>query len=136
METLRDCRPTYIRLSRERSDRRYHIETGVFHSAGRLRRAQETTYADEDRLRGMLKWMDRHLPAPSDLNRIHSIFWFKAHVVSAQPELWKRIVELKELLERYSYRIELRETRRPGYIVYEDYYQIAAVPFKDTFKPR
>ena len=24
-------------------------------------------------------------------------------------------------------------TRRPGYIVYEDYHQIAAIPFRDTF---
>lgn len=133
METLTNCHPTYIRLSWKRSDCRYHIETGVFHTAGRLRRACETTYTDEDRLHSILKWMGRNLPAPRDLNSVHSIFWFKASVMSSEPELWRRIVELKELLGKYGYDIGYHQTRRPGYIVYEDYFQIAAVPFKDSF---
>jgi hypothetical protein len=117
-----------------RSDRRYRLETGIFHSAGNLRDTNDTSYVDDDKLRWYLRWLNDRLPAPRKLNIVHSIFWFKAHVVSCAPDLWKKIEALKELLDSYGYAIEYRQTQRPGYIVYEDYYQIAAIPFKDTFE--
>ena len=29
--------------------------------------------------------------------------------------------------------VEIVKTRRPGYILYEDDHQVAAIPFRDTF---
>lgn len=39
---------------------------------------------------------------------------------------------LQQILEAHGIRVEIIRTDRPGYIVYEDAYQIAAEPFQDT----
>ena len=133
METQRSNNPQYIRLARKRTDGRYCLERGIFMSAGGLEDTNGTTYADAARMRAALRWINEYLPYPRKMNSVHAIFWFKEHVAYNEPELWRKIVELKELLSRYDYAIELRRTQRPGYIKYEDYYQIAAVPLRDTF---
>jgi hypothetical protein len=30
--------------------------------------------------------------------------------------------------------IELFKTRKPGFLIYEDRFQVAAIPFRDTFR--
>jgi hypothetical protein len=40
--------------------------------------------------------------------------------------------EFKTTLERYGIEVEIVTTARPGYIVYEDKFQVAAYPFADT----
>jgi hypothetical protein len=40
--------------------------------------------------------------------------------------------ELQRVLESHSLSVETIRTRRPGYILYEDEYQVAAYPFRDT----
>jgi hypothetical protein len=40
--------------------------------------------------------------------------------------------ESTHLLERHGVRTEVLRTDRPGYVVYEDEYQVAAIPFRGT----
>ena len=40
--------------------------------------------------------------------------------------------ELQSILDIYAVRLEMVVTRRPGYIVYEDAFQVAAYPFAET----
>jgi len=40
--------------------------------------------------------------------------------------------EIVQILEAHGIVIDVIRTDRPGYIVYEDEFQIAAEPFKDT----
>jgi hypothetical protein len=54
-----------------------------------------------------------------------------------QPHAVESIEKLKELLrlmESAGYRTRTIATEHPGYITYEDLYQIAAIPFKDAFE--
>jgi hypothetical protein len=46
----------------------------------------------------------------------------------------ERLKELLRLMEQAGYTTRIIATQRPGYITYEDAYQIAATPFKDTFE--
>jgi hypothetical protein len=43
-----------------------------------------------------------------------------------------RLRALTVLLQRHGFVTQVLWTRRPGYVVYEDEYQVAAVPFRDT----
>jgi len=47
-------------------------------------------------------------------------------------EAIKQLKELVKLMDRAGYETRVITTQRPGYIVYEDSFQIAAIPFKDA----
>ena len=40
--------------------------------------------------------------------------------------------DFQRLLEAYGTAVKVIKTRRPGYVVYEDEFQVAAYPFSDT----
>jgi hypothetical protein len=50
---------------------------------------------------------------------------------SAAAEAIRKMQELKAVIEETRLNIRVMETLRPGYVVYEDAYQIAAIPFRD-----
>ena len=108
---------------------------GLFQVAGRLRRSGVTAPHDEARLAAALSWFGEHLHKPDRFARsrrphraAQAICWFK---VSASEHL-ARMREIAEILEAYSWRVEMITSRHPGYITYEDDFQVAACPFADT----
>lgn len=108
-------------------------QLGIMRSAGRLWDGKKTTYDDEQALRSLLQWFNRNLTKPGRFGKVAAIFWFKPQVVG-ETELWAKLMELVRLLQKYSYTVEMVSTTRPGKIVYDDDFQIAAVPFNDTFE--
>ncbi|WP_135503844.1 hypothetical protein [Roseovarius aestuariivivens] len=56
--------------------------------------------------------------------------WFKPEAETAIAKSF----ELIALLEEAGYPIEMLRTRKPGFVVYEDAWQIVAEPFSDTPK--
>ena len=79
----------------------------------------------------VLLWFERNLSLP-DRSKLHrrAIFWFKAHAAKVVRRAWDLALALNE----HGPPAEIFKTRRPGYIVYEDDQQIAAIPFRDTFR--
>ncbi len=59
-----------------------------------------------------------------------SISWFKH---SATDHIDK-MRQYAQILEAHDIYVNQMTTDRPGNIVYEDQFQIAAIPFNDTFK--
>jgi hypothetical protein len=82
-------------------------------------------------------WFSRHLRAPTRLTRSRkpnarkrAICWLKFSAV----EHVSRIREAVALLEYKGEPVQELQTERPGYVVYEDEFQVAAVPFgRETF---
>ncbi len=56
------------------------------------------------------------------------ISWFKD---TAQTHIGK-MREMVALLEHHDVSVRMIKTMRPGYVVYEDEFQIVAVPFADS----
>jgi hypothetical protein len=81
-------------------------------------------------------WLDAHLPKPERFSRKrnHShrtpmaISWFKD---SATQHVAK-VREVAALLGARGIAVETIATDRPGYVVYEDEFQVVAEPFADT----
>ena len=112
-----------------------HCMTGVIQAAYRLRERGLLSDGEEKLFDGIRCWFNRHLPVPRRFSRSrrphahrNAVCWFK---VQAE-ECLDRMRELAALLQRKGVATEVLETQRPGYIVYEDDYQVAAVPFRDT----
>lgn len=89
---------------------------------------------DADQLNALLNWLDDNLDvatrfAKSKNRHAHgkALSWVKP---SASDHIQKS-QELMTLLESYSVRSEMLTTATPGVIVYEDEWQVAAIPFKE-----
>src|SRR5262245_31882699 len=73
----------------------------------------------------------KNLPMP-DIVKFRSrsyraIFWFKSEAEDCISRIW----EMAHLLEYHGYLIEMQKCRRLGNIIYEDKFQVAAIPSKD-----
>ena len=111
------------------------VREGLFQAAERLRRSGEMSNVDDDRVAAIREWFNLNLERPSRFNRSSrhnrknkAISWFKS---GAKRHITK-IRELQVILESYGVLVEMVKTRRPGYVVYEDAFQITAEPFRDT----
>jgi hypothetical protein len=82
--------------------------------------------------RELESWFNQHLARPERLSWSarpnapeRAITWLK---ISASEHV-QRMRELASLLEHKDIPVQELRTDRPGYIIYEDEYQVAAVPF-------
>jgi hypothetical protein len=81
------------------------------------------------------EWFKKNLRAPRSFTRSSkphakkvSLSWFKD---SANEHIAKMHV-LKQILEAHGVVVDVIRTNRPGYVVYEDEFQVAAEPFNET----
>jgi len=111
-------------------------KVGVLQVAFRLRDRGDLSPAERATVSVIGHWLDDNLPKPAKFTRKRNdshrrpraISWFKdtAH------EHIAKIRELAVLVEARGIAVETILTERPGYIVYEDEFQVAAEPFADT----
>ena len=80
-------------------------------------------------------WFNENLKEPVRLRRSSkyhtqnkAISWFKDTAISHI----SKMRELVAILEAHDIAVEMLQTERPGYVVYEDTYQIVAEAFSDT----
>jgi len=107
---------------------------GFFKFAYALIREKCATVGDERRLSELLDWFDDHLDAPDRFaksSNVHAhgkaISWFKPtaleHITNAR--------KILDIIKRYGAKSEMLTTAKPGVIVFEDDFQITAIPFRD-----
>jgi hypothetical protein len=125
----------FIRFVIPSLDVNSHRLTGVFQAAFTLQEQKVFSRAEDEWLKGLIRWFDKRLPTPARLSRsrranacANAISWFK---VSAREHI-EKIWDLVALAEQRGVEIQMIRSDRPGYVVYEDEYQVAAVPFRDT----
>jgi hypothetical protein len=112
-------------------------ELGVFQVAHKLRRKGHLPKYEETRLTELLDWFNTNLKEPTRFTtskppyyrkRNRAISWFK----DSAAEHISKLREVASILGQNDIHIEMIQTDRPGYIVYEDNYQIVAEPFSDA----
>jgi hypothetical protein len=108
---------------------------GLFQAAKSLRESGVLSGPDHERLETLRNWFNEHLERPTRLavsSRPHS----KAQAISWYRDTATRHIakmrEFQEVLERYGLEVQMIKAKRLGYILYEDEFQVAAYPFKDT----
>jgi hypothetical protein len=87
-------------------------------------------------LRESLRWFRRHLPIPDRFTRTRNashkkkraLSWFKEGALAQIT----RARDVLEILRAHDLLVETLTTERPGYVVYEDEFQVVAEPFSDT----
>jgi hypothetical protein len=124
---------TYLRFVVPARHRISQEPTGLFTAMYALQRQGELQPAELIWWRTVSRWFNKHLPAPNAAARSRrphapnrAIFWFK----SSATEHVSRMREIATILEAHGVTVEVLQSARPGYVVYEDAFQVAADPFR------
>ncbi len=125
----------FIRFITHQFDKDSGCRQGIFHALGDLRDADIFQAHELQTYNEVYEWFRQNLAKPDRFSRSSkthaknvAISWFR---VSATEHISK-MRNLAQLLEEHSVVVEVLYTERPGYIVYDDEFQVAAVPFKET----
>ena len=107
---------------------------GLFIAAGELLNSENLSPEEQTQLGDILNWFNKNLPMP-DIVKFRSrsyraIFWFKSEAEDCISRIW----EMAHLLEYHGYLIEMQKCRKLGNIIYEDKFQVAAIPSKGDRK--
>jgi hypothetical protein len=132
-QNLSDDSSVFVRFVIARHHRDTGVQTGIFEATKRLPGIGQIPDWDEVRLAELMKWFRANLPFPERVARSRrpnghhaAISWFKQsatdHIQMAR--------ELAAILDAHDIRTEMLTTDRPGYVVYEDEYQVLAEPFR------
>lgn len=125
----------YVRFVVHTKDRKSGRREGLFQAAGRLRDGKQLTLEEEARYVAVYNWFNAELRVPSKFakaSRHHAskaaLSWFKDSAAA----YIARMREIAVILEAHDVAVVMLRTDRPGFVVYEDEFQIAAEPFYDT----
>ena len=117
-----------------RSDR----EMGIFSALYDLEDRGELREGEVEWFRESERWLNKNLRRPSRLAWSarpnapeRALSWFRDTAI----EHVSRVRSLCELLEHKGIAVTELRTEKPGYVVYEDEYQVVAMPFEnETFQ--
>jgi hypothetical protein len=125
----------YVRFVVAHKDEDSHVEQGIFQAAARSIELHGITGHDADELNELRAWFSENLEKPHSFGRGKlslGICWFK----TGSAEHISRIYEMVHLLERHGIFVKKIKTDKPGYVVYEDEWQLVAEPFRKGTLPR
>jgi hypothetical protein len=128
-------RRDYIRFVAARKDEDSHVEQGIFQAAGQALEWRMIEGSDADDLNELRAWFSRNLARPTSFGRDTlrlGICWFKAEATEHIARIW----EMVRILERNGIYIKKIRTEKPGYVIYEDEWQLVAEPFRKGTMPR
>ena len=125
----------FIRFISVEADARSQVAAGIFGAAYRLWYGTPPLPDYEiECLREVMNWFDIYLPKPDRFWRSTrypqqrwGICWFRSSATEHIRKAW----EMASILERNDMLIRMIKSERVGYVVYEDEYQVVAVPYAD-----
>src|SRR5260370_41651285 len=124
----------YVRFITYQLDPQCQHPLGIFQGGDEIVEAGLIAGADLERLEELFAWFNRCLMIPTRLSRParphwqnRAVCWFKPHAT----RYIRKAREIVAILERNGAYTAMLTSKTPGYVTYEDNYQIAAVPFRD-----
>jgi hypothetical protein len=125
----------YIRFVIHENDPDSNRRQGLFHAVNNLMERQELAVHEVELWNEVYNWFRSNLDKPRNFARSTkphakkvALSWFKASAA----EHISRMRVLAHILDAHGVPVEVLQTSRPGYVVYEDDYQVAAEPFQET----
>ncbi len=119
----------YVRFVISRKDEDSRVEQGVFQAAALALEWREITGPDADELNELRAWFSQNLEKPTSFGRDklrRGICWFKTDATQHIARIW----EMVQILERNGIFVKKIRTNKPGYVIYEDEWQLVAEPFR------
>lgn len=115
----------FLRFAVGRVDPDSHHPLGVFQAAYDLRNEHGRNSKVDRTLRPALNWFCENLTSPNDVAD-RAIFWFKSDAGECVGRIW----EIIRVLASHDLFVWMMRSKAPGRVVYEDAFQVAAVPHR------
>lgn len=103
--------------------------TGIITEARLLRDAGQLYDFESERLNAVYDWFNEHLPCPPFKKKLRTgewtrdaVTWFRPNAKAAIQRMWDIVAILRE----HGVAVRMVTTERPGWVVYEDEYQVVA----------
>ncbi|HVC47252.1 MAG TPA: hypothetical protein VND90_08385 [Terracidiphilus sp.] len=125
----------FIRFVVGHKDEDSGVEQGIFQAVSRAIEWEIITGADADELIALRAWFSENLEKPTSFGRGKlslGICWFKLAASEHVAHIWRMV----RILERHGIYVKKIKTEKPGYLVYEDDWQVVAEPFRKGTLPR
>ena len=126
----------YIRFVINETDSESSKKQGLFMAMGDLRDSNVMYDYEITQASDIYNWFKENLKVPyvqssesSYYSKPQAISWFK----DSATEHISKMREYAQIFEAHDVHVIQITTERPGKVVYEDEYQVAAIPFSDTF---
>ncbi len=103
---------------------------GVVHAASELQEANQLEEHEDQVIRDSFAWLNKNLPIPTRVEapgRRRAISWFKDDAEEPIAQMWSIVWILRE----HGVRVDVVKTSNPGRILYEDQWQVFALPLRD-----
>lgn len=116
----------YIRFQTSQPAMHSSWPLGIFRAADVLRELAEGEDAAVSWIEEAYDWFNTNLPVPPrEKIDPRAVFWFRTDAAACIAESWKLTAAFCEA----GLWVRLYRTNRPGRIVYQDQFQIAAIPY-------
>jgi hypothetical protein len=125
----------YVLFVIGRKDEDSNVEQGIFQAAALALEWQNITGSDADELNELRAWFSENLEKPTSFGRDKlrlGICWFKTDAT----DHISRICKMVRILEHNGTYVKKIRTDKPGYVIYEDEWQLVAEPFRKGTLPR
>jgi hypothetical protein len=126
----------YLRFVVPQIDEDSERMLGVFHAVWNLRDRGLLYHCEEEEHDALIYWFSWWLRKPTRFTVARPPYWRKKNKAicwfrdSAQTHIWQ-IWGLVAILQEHDVPVRMLKEERVRYVVYEDEYQVAAVPFAD-----
>ena len=127
---------TLLRFTLSNSHPDTGVSTGIFQAAYDLQRGNDISIADRQVLEELLAWFEANLTVLQRFNRTKSKGYYRrraAGISWLKPTATEHLAKFRELaaiLQENGLEVCQIATERPGYVIYEDDYQLIAEPFR------
>lgn len=125
----------YIRFVIQANDAMSGRRQGLFQAMADLEDAGALLAHEQERYDAIYDWFRKNLKKPRSFTRSSkphakkvALSWFRDTAVDHIAKM--RV--LAEILAAHGIHVTTLRTERPGYVVYEDQFQVAAEPFNET----
>ncbi|TAG25205.1 MAG: hypothetical protein EAZ37_13810 [Burkholderiales bacterium] len=125
----------YLRFVIDKLDEDSGRRQGLFQAISDLEHAHALAPYEQKQYDELYEWFRKHLRKPASFTRSSkahakkvALSWYKDSAI----EHLKKMRELCAIVEAHDQRVVVLQTSRPGFVVYEDDFQVVAEPFQDT----
>ncbi len=125
----------YIRFVISNLDRDSGKKLGIFQAVSNLEYEGVLLKHEQTQYDEVYKWFRKKLKKPGSFSKSSkphakkvAISWFK----DSAKEHISKMYALASILNAHGVHTEMPKTEKPGYVVYEDQFQVAAEPFNET----
>ena len=125
----------FVRFVIQTNDQDSGRRQGLFQAMTDLEEAGLLQAHEQEQYDEIYEWFRKHLRKPRSFTRSTkphakkvALSWFK----DAATDHIRNMRAIAAILDGYGIQVDVLHTERPGYVVYEDSYQVTAEPFSDT----